>query len=121
MSYDREGLARESDNLSRKLTDEQRGVYATILEDVASNLCGLFFVYGYGETGKTFLWRALSLEMQSKGDIVINVVSSGIASLLLLSGRIAHSRFAIPISITEDSTCNIKPGSDLAELIVKPS
>ncbi|XP_019160767.1 PREDICTED: uncharacterized protein LOC109157323 [Ipomoea nil] len=34
-------------------------------------------------------------------------------------GRTAHSRFAIPISINEDSTCNISHGSQLAELIVQ--
>lgn len=34
-------------------------------------------------------------------------------------GRTVHSRFSIPISINEDSTCNIKQASDLAELIVK--
>ncbi|XP_070037710.1 uncharacterized protein [Nicotiana tomentosiformis] len=34
-------------------------------------------------------------------------------------GRTAHSRFAIPLNPTEDSTCNIKQGSPLAKLIVK--
>ena len=47
------------------------------------------------------------------------VASSGIASLLLTGGSIAHSSFAIPININENSTCNIKPGTDLAELIKK--
>ncbi|XP_019157984.1 PREDICTED: uncharacterized protein LOC109154705 [Ipomoea nil] len=36
-------------------------------------------------------------------------------------GRTAHSRFAIPIAINEDSTCNIKQGSELAELLIKTS
>ncbi|XP_075079773.1 uncharacterized protein LOC142165026 [Nicotiana tabacum] len=36
-----------------------------------------------------------------------------------LRGRIAHSRFPIPLNPTEDSTCNIKQGSPLAKLIVK--
>ncbi|XP_047267573.1 ATP-dependent DNA helicase PIF1-like [Capsicum annuum] len=53
------------------------------------------------------------------GDIVLNVESSGIESLLLPGGRIAHSRFAIPLNITKDSTCNIKQGSPLAKLMVK--
>jgi len=30
-----------------------------------------------------------------------------------------HSRFAIPINVDENSTCNIKQGSPLAELIAK--
>ncbi|XP_074575299.1 uncharacterized protein LOC141831797 [Curcuma longa] len=47
------------------------------------------------------------------------IASSGIASLLLPGGRTAHSRFAIPFNPNEESTCNIKQGSPLAELIVK--
>ncbi|XP_019189729.1 PREDICTED: uncharacterized protein LOC109184141 [Ipomoea nil] len=80
-------------------------IYETILGDVLLNNGGLFFVYGYGGTEKTFLWRALSAKLRSKGDIVINVAASGIASLLLLGGRTAHSRFAIQIPLNEDSTC----------------
>ncbi|XP_031111921.1 uncharacterized protein LOC116015896 [Ipomoea triloba] len=94
-------------------------IYNTIIQDLSNGSGGLFFVYGYGGTGKTYLWRALSSTLQASGDIVINVASSGIASLLLLGGRTAHSRFSIPIAINEDSTCNIKQGSHLAELIVR--
>ncbi|XP_074567143.1 uncharacterized protein LOC141823815 [Curcuma longa] len=86
---------------------------------VDSNKGGVFFVYGYGGIGKTFVWKTLSAFLRSKGEIVLNVASSGIASLLLPGGRIAHSRFAIPFNPNEESTCNIKQGSPLAELIVK--
>ncbi|XP_071738385.1 uncharacterized protein [Rutidosis leptorrhynchoides] len=55
--------------------------------------------------------------IRSRGDIVINVASSGIAALLLSGGRTAHSRFAIPINVLEDSYCSIKPKSDLAALL----
>ncbi|XP_019150114.1 PREDICTED: uncharacterized protein LOC109146917 [Ipomoea nil] len=71
------------------------------------------------KAGKTFLWRALSSALRSNGEIVLNVASSAIASLLLPGGRTAHSRLAIPISINEDSTCNIAPSSPLPELIVQ--
>ncbi|CAH9128946.1 unnamed protein product, partial [Cuscuta epithymum] len=70
-------------------------------------------------TGKTFVWTTLSAAIRSRGEIVLNVASSGIASLLLPGGRTAHSRFKIPIHPNEDSTCNIKQGSALAELLVK--
>lgn len=52
------------------------------------------------------------------GEIVLIVVSSGIAALLFASGRTVHSRFAIPINVDEDSTCNIKQDA-LVELIGK--
>ncbi|XP_019170957.1 PREDICTED: uncharacterized protein LOC109166458 [Ipomoea nil] len=119
LSYDREALFKESEVLTSKFTDEQRVVYDTIIADVQTRNGGLFFVYGYGGTGKTFMWKALSASLRSKGDVVINVASSGIASLLLPGGRTAHSRFSIPISVNEDSTCNIKHGSHLAELVIK--
>ncbi|XP_031108511.1 uncharacterized protein LOC116012985 [Ipomoea triloba] len=89
------------------------------MNDIDCNGGGLFFVYGYGGTGKTFVWRTLSSMIRSRGDIVLNVASSGIASLLLPGGRTAHSRFAIPLSLNEDSTCNISQGSDLVELIIR--
>jgi len=49
------------------------------------------------------------------------VASSGIAALLLPGGRTAHSRFHIPLNINNESTCDIKQGSFLAELLNKTS
>ncbi|XP_035845744.1 uncharacterized protein LOC118492079 [Helianthus annuus] len=66
---------------------------------------------------KTFLWKTLAAAIRSKGQIVLNVASSGIASLLLSRGRTAHSRFKIPINLTEDSMCFIKPNDDVANLL----
>jgi len=45
------------------------------------------------------------------------VASSDIASLLLLGGRIAHSRFKIPLTIDELSTCAIKKNTHLSNLL----
>ncbi|XP_019183654.1 PREDICTED: uncharacterized protein LOC109178476 [Ipomoea nil] len=108
---------KDNQELVSQLTEEQKVIYNEVLTDIDRKAGGLFFVYGYGGTGKTFLWRALSSAFRSKREIVLNVASSGIASLLLPGGRTAHSRFAIPISVNEDSTCNISDGSPLAELI----
>ncbi|XP_031108664.1 uncharacterized protein LOC116013152 [Ipomoea triloba] len=119
LDYDRDALLKDSQTMERQLTDEQKVVYETVVNDVDHQKGGLYFVYGYGGTGKTFVWRALSAKIRSRGDIVINVASSGIASLLLPGGRTTHSRFAIPIAVTEDSTCNITQGSSLAELIIQ--
>ncbi|GKD89757.1 ATP-dependent DNA helicase PIF1-like protein [Tanacetum coccineum] len=78
---------------------------------------GVFFLYGYGGKGKMYVWRTLSAALRSKGEIVLNVTSSGITSLLLSGGRTAHSRFTIPINVNEESFCSIKLGSDLAALL----
>ena len=46
-------------------------------------------------------------KLQSEGKIVLAVASCGIAALLLQGGRTTHSRFRIPINITDESTCEI--------------
>ncbi|XP_012843381.1 PREDICTED: uncharacterized protein LOC105963521 [Erythranthe guttata] len=67
----------------------------------------------------TFIWKTLSAAIRLKGEIVINVASSGIAPLLLPGGRTAHSRFVLPIIVHESSTCSIKQHSPHAELLSK--
>jgi hypothetical protein len=49
----------------------------------------------------------------------LTVASSGVASLLLPNGRKAHSRFKIPLDIDELSFCDIKRGTNLAELLME--
>ncbi|XP_022041325.1 uncharacterized protein LOC110943902 [Helianthus annuus] len=115
--YDQTNLQVEFNNQLNLLTEEQRSVFQQIINAVESNKGGVFFVYGYGGTGKTFLWKTLSAAIRSKGQIVLNVASSGIASLLLSGGRTAHSRFRIPLNLTEDSVCHIKPNGDVARLL----
>lgn len=78
---------------------------------------GVFFLYGYGGTGKTFMWKTLAAALRSQKHIVLTVASSAIASLLLPGGRTAHSKFKIPVPSLDNSTCNIYQGSELAELL----
>ncbi|XP_013639623.1 PREDICTED: ATP-dependent DNA helicase pif1-like [Brassica oleracea var. oleracea] len=115
--YNREELKGEHEKLLATITDEQKLIYDEILHAVNHKHGGMFFVYGYGGTGKTFLWRVLGSALRSRGKIVLNVASSGIAALLLQEGRTAHSRFGIPIAVNEFSTCSISAGSHQADLI----
>ncbi|KAK9068593.1 hypothetical protein SSX86_012708 [Deinandra increscens subsp. villosa] len=119
--YDQDRMDQEYQSLFMKLTDEQRSIYNEIMSAVNNKKPGMFFVYGYGGTGKTFLWNTLSASIRSKKQIVLNVASSGIASLLLPGGRTAHSRFRIPININENSLCTLNPNSDVAELLKETS
>lgn len=80
-------------------------------------ILGDCFFYGYGGTCKTFLWRTIFAAFRFKGEIVLTMSSSIIDVLLILSGRITHSRFHIAIKFNEDSTYIIKKGNPLAELI----
>uniref|UniRef100_M1A3P1 ATP-dependent DNA helicase n=1 Tax=Solanum tuberosum TaxID=4113 RepID=M1A3P1_SOLTU len=119
MCYNKRVLADEHQQLVLNLTDEQKSVYKKIMAAVNENMGGFFFLYGFGRTGKTYIWKTLSATIRSKGDVVLTVASSRIASLLLPGGRTAHSRFVIPLNITEDSTCKLKQGTPLAHLLIK--
>ncbi|XP_012828666.1 PREDICTED: ATP-dependent DNA helicase PIF1-like [Erythranthe guttata] len=118
-SSKRQALDAEHRQLLANLTDEQKNIYHKIMLRIANKHGGLFFIYGYGGTGKTYIWRTLSAALRSKGEIVLTVASSGIAALLIPGGRTAHSRFVIPIDVNEDSTCNIAQDSPLVSLIAK--
>ncbi|XP_028801522.1 uncharacterized protein LOC114756750 [Neltuma alba] len=121
LDFDRNVLKEQLHVFLRNLTEEQSTIYNTIIDTVHNVRGGLYFVYGYGGTGKTYLWQTLCASLRSEGRIVLTVASSGIASLLLPNGKTAHSLFAIPLAITEDSVCNIKQGTPLAELLIQAS
>ncbi|XP_074347337.1 uncharacterized protein LOC141686186 [Apium graveolens] len=81
----------------------------------------LFFISGHGGIRKTFLWNTIASKLRSDSMIVLPVATSGIASLLLPNGQTAHSQFRIPLDVTAESTCEIKHGTQLAELLQKTS
>ncbi|KAF8093647.1 hypothetical protein N665_0381s0007 [Sinapis alba] len=116
-SYCRSSLLETLDRDIPHMTYEQRKIYDQIIAAVNKGEGGMFFVSGFGGTGKTFLWKLLSAAIRSRGDIVLNVASSGIASLLLQGGRTAHSRFGIPLNPDEFSSCTMKHGTDQANLV----
>ncbi|KAL3024818.1 hypothetical protein AAZX31_04G146800 [Glycine max] len=117
LNYNNDEARSEFENLFSSMTDEQKQIYHKIMQVVNNNEGGMFFLYGYGGTGKTYIWRTLASSLRAKNQIIIMVASSGIASLLFPVGRTAHSKFKIYVPIFEDSTCNILQGSQLAELL----
>lgn len=52
---------------------------------------------------------------------MLPVASSGIAATLLPGGRLAHSRFHIPLKIDQYSIAGIKHGSELGDLMKQTS
>lgn len=98
-SYNREELYKQHQLMVSQLNSDQLQIYNFV---VSANNTGkqiLLFVYGHGGTGKTFLWTTILSYFRSLGKIALAVAASGIASLLLPSGRTAHSRFNIPIDM----------------------
>ncbi|XP_058763805.1 uncharacterized protein LOC131637240 [Vicia villosa] len=87
------------------------------MSSVRAQKGGVFFLHGYGGTGKTYMWRTLASALRSKHDICLTVATSGIASLLLPGGRTAHSKFKIPVPTMDNSTCKIEYDDDVAELL----
>ncbi|OWZ08498.1 Helitron helicase [Phytophthora megakarya] len=78
-----------------QLNNEQRAIYDQIVGAVNQPEQGkkLFFIDGPGGTGKSTSLRAILAKVRLEGKIAITVASSGIASLLLMGGRTAHSTF----------------------------
>ena len=73
LQYNKEEMAKEHDILFKARNDEQIHVYQDIMTVIVSKKGGFFFLYGYGGTGKTFMWKTLSAALRSKGMIVLNV------------------------------------------------
>ena len=86
LAYDKEALKCQAIALLSKLNAEQMSTYKEIMGAVNKKLGGFFFVYGYGGTGKTFLWNTLLSSIRRRGKIALAVPSSGIAALLLPGG-----------------------------------
>jgi len=62
------------------MLDEQKNTYNRIMEAVTNEKGGVFFLYGYGGTGKTYMWNTLASYLRSRREIVLNVATSGIAA-----------------------------------------
>ncbi|XP_071699477.1 uncharacterized protein [Rutidosis leptorrhynchoides] len=102
-NYNRQALRTEFEGLIWKMNEKQKYIYDLIVNASVQKKQELIFVYGFGGTGKTFLWRCIITYLRSEGKIVLAVASSGIASLLLPAGRTAHSRFKLPIDLIDET------------------
>ncbi|KAG5528988.1 hypothetical protein RHGRI_029599 [Rhododendron griersonianum] len=97
------------------LNEEQKIAYIEILDSVFKGKSKPFFIDGPGGTGKTYLYKALLAAVRSQRKIALATATSGVAASILPNGRIAHSRFKIPIGEGK-LACNVTKQSGLAEL-----
>ncbi|XP_021771152.1 uncharacterized protein LOC110735283 [Chenopodium quinoa] len=100
-----------------KLNQAQRVAFDVIMDHVTKGKPGAFFIDGPGGTGKTFLYNALYAEIRSMNKIVLPTTTSGIAAANIPSGRIAHSRFKIPLDPSSSLPCNVPKQGSLAVLL----
>ncbi|GKF24336.1 DNA helicase [Tanacetum coccineum] len=102
-----------------KLNHDQKEIYDFIINASAANQQELLFMYGHDGTGKTFLWKTVISLLRSQRNIVLVVTSLGIASLLLPASGIAHSRFKLPLELTDESVCHARKNCQLENLLVE--
>lgn len=118
LDFDREAERRSLQERLPLFNEEQANAYHRIIQSVEQQTGQLFFLNGPGGTGKTFVYNTICHRVRSEGWIVLCVASSGIAALLLRSGRTAHSTFKIPIDgLTDDSHCSIPKEGMLAGML----
>ncbi|GBN54970.1 hypothetical protein AVEN_216338-1 [Araneus ventricosus] len=104
-----------------KLNSEQRyAVYKVLhaIYEYQTDMPKCFFLDGPAGTGKTFVYSTLLHAVRGKGDQAIAVASTGIAATLLTGGRTAHSIFKIPLTLNVTSTCNLKPNTSEAKILL---
>ncbi|CAN1162783.1 ATP-dependent DNA helicase PIF1 [Linum perenne] len=121
LQYDTSVEARLYNSYEVLLNTCQRTAHDAVVSALSSSYGKLFFLYGHGGTGKTYLYNCLLSKVRSEGKIALVVASSGIAATLLPGGVTAHSRFRIPLDVDSTSTCTIKKGTSLARLMKSAS
>lgn len=118
LNYNQDDERTELGGRLPKLNADQRVSYDRIIASVDSREGRLFFLYGPGGAGKTFVYNTVSCKLRSDGKIVLCVSSSGISALLIRGGHTAHSTFKIPIDgLNECSVCPIPKNSARADLL----
>ena len=122
LHYDRAALDEAVQAKYPSLNDEQRAVFDTVLESVESSEGRVFCLNAGGGTGKTYTLNLLLDAVRARGRVALATATSGIAATLLHGGRTVHSRFKVPLSLSEESTCSMDKGSKevckMASLIV---
>ena len=103
------------------LMDEQRDIYAKVVDAVEAEKGCCIFVDAPGGTGKTFTFNVILASVRSKGMIALAVASSGIAAILLEKGRTFHGRFKAQREPKDLDTFSISGQCALAALIRRAS
>jgi ATP-dependent DNA helicase PIF1 len=99
------------------LKNKQRAAYDEIMFAIDTDEGGLFFVDRPSGTGKTFLYEALLAKVRSENKLAMATATSGVAASIMPSGRTAHSRFKIPLTLEDGGCCSFTKQSGTAKLL----
>lgn len=103
----------------QSLNVDQRKVHERIKHAHETHSSEAFFIDVPPGTRKTFLYSTILSAVRLNHDITLAVAGLGIAAWLLQGGRTVYSRLQVPIPAHEDSVCNIKHGSETANLLIR--
>ncbi|KAH9457521.1 hypothetical protein Pst134EA_033063 [Puccinia striiformis f. sp. tritici] len=92
--------------MSANLNQKQKVIFDLVAEMAESSEVAQVFVDGPGGCGKTYLMNTISHYMTTMDISLVTVSSSGVASLMLVGGSTAHSRFKIPLQLEANSMCS---------------
>nr|XP_043619723.1 uncharacterized protein LOC122591524 [Erigeron canadensis] len=77
LNYNQSQEALEHEQLFHKLNPDQMTIYENVIASVLKERGGFYFVYGPGDTGKTFLYKTILSRLRSEGTIALAVAYSG--------------------------------------------
>ena len=118
LNYDHQSETIMAHQFMKSMNSGQQHAFDKICQSVFCKEGKLFFIYGFGGCGKTYLYEALCHALQAEGIIIICIASTGLACLLLPGEQTAHSAFKIPIDTLDvDSICSIPKESLRADLL----
>lgn len=100
------------------LLPEQKIAFDAIIQAVADQSGGLYFLDAPGGIGEAFLISLILAKIRSYVHIALTLVSSGIAATLMEGGTTAHSalKLSLNMQFTENPTCNISKTSGMGKV-----
>ena len=120
MNYDPKEERRLRNEKQTQLNQDQLNCYNTIITVIDNDSKTVhFFLHDSAGTNKIFLYQIFCHHYRALNDIVLCVAFSGIAIFLLSGGQTSHSRFKIPLEVTNDTTCYITRNMRLYDLLRK--
>ena len=117
LTYDIPSLQQIVANNLQTFNTEQKIAFNMIVDSVTHKQGKLVFLHSAGGGGKTFVCNTIAAAVRAQGQIVLACASSGISVILLVGGHTSYSTFKIPIPSCDDTTCSIRRGTNLAELL----
>ncbi|XP_058793045.1 uncharacterized protein LOC131665274 [Phymastichus coffea] len=94
-----------------KLNAEQKEIVDNVItasrsDDYTGSTC--FYIDGQGGSGKTFVYTTIYNLLMSSNIKCLTMAFTGIAAILLPSGKTVHKTFGLPVPMFNDSSSNIK-------------